>query len=70
MRRDLGTAGHLPSIAEDKLELVLKLIVQQTFQLCLACIEKPDRRDALLVEAQLIFAWCLTGAVVVSGQAG
>lgn len=70
MHRDLGAAGHLPSIAEDKLELVHKLIVQQTFQLCLACIEKPDRRDALLVEAQLVFAWCLTGAVVVSGQAG
>jgi TetR/AcrR family transcriptional regulator, fatty acid biosynthesis regulator len=68
MRRDLGAAGRLPRLADDKLDLALKLIVQQTFQLCLACIERPERRDLILTEAELVYAWCLTGAAVVSGQ--
>ncbi|RZI85055.1 MAG: TetR family transcriptional regulator [Rubrivivax sp.] len=69
MRRDLSAAHRLPPLPDDKLALALRIIVQQTFQLCLACIEAPDRRQALLAEAELIFAWCLQGAVAVSGQA-
>lgn len=70
MRSDLGAAGRLPPLPDDKLDLALRLIVQQTFQLCLSCIEAPERRDALLAEAELIFAWCLAGAVAVSGRPG
>lgn len=68
MREDLGAAGKLPCLADDKLDLALRIIVQQTFQLCLSCIEAPQRREALLAEAELIFAWCLAGAMAVSGQ--
>jgi AcrR family transcriptional regulator len=68
MRSDLGAAGRLPPLPDDKLDLALRIIVQQTFQLCLSYIEAPERREALLAEAELIFAWCLTGAMVVSGQ--
>lgn len=67
MRSDLSTAGRLPPLSDDKLDLALRVIVQQTFQLCLDCIEAPEHREALLAEAELIFAWCLTGAMVVSG---
>jgi AcrR family transcriptional regulator len=70
MRHDLGQAGRLPPLPDDKLDLALRIILQQTFQLCLACIEAPQRRDALLSEAELIFAWCLTGAMAVSGRPG
>ena len=69
MRRDLSDAHRLPPLPADKLELALRIIVQQTFQLCLTCIEAPERRKALLAEAELVFAWCLQGAMVVSGQA-
>lgn len=68
MRSDLGAAGRLPPLPDDKLDLALRIIVQQTFQLCLSCIEAPERREAFLAEAELIFAWCLAGAVAVSGQ--
>lgn len=68
MRQDLGSAGHLPPLPDDKLDLALRIILQQTFQLCLACIEAPERRETLLSEAELIFAWCLTGAMAVSGR--
>ena len=68
MRSDLRAAGRLPPLPDDKLDLALRVIVQQTFQLCISCIEAPERREALLAEAELIFAWCLTGAMVVSGQ--
>lgn len=68
MRGDLSAAGRLPPLPDDKLDLALGLIAQQTFQLCLRCIEAPQSREALLAEAELVFAWCLTGAMVVSGQ--
>jgi len=68
MRRDLGGAGKLPQLPDDKLDLALRVIVQQTFELCLSCIETPERREALLSEAELIFTWCLAGAAVVSGE--
>lgn len=70
MRRDLGAAGRLPPLPDDKLDLALRVIVQQTFELCLACIEMPERREKLLAEAELIFAWCMTGAATVSGHPG
>lgn len=68
MRSDLAAAGRLPPLPADKLDLALRVIVQQTFELCLLYIEAPERREALLVEAELIFAWCLAGAVMVSGE--
>lgn len=68
MRSDLTAAGRLPSLPHDQLNLALRVIVHETFQLCLSCIEAPERRAALLAEAELIFAWCLTGAAVVSGR--
>lgn len=68
MRKDLGAAGRLPRLPDDKLNLALKIIIQQTFELSLAYIEAPERREALLAEAELIFAWCLTGAAMVSGD--
>lgn len=68
MRSDLGKAGRLPPLPADKLDLALRVIVQQTFELCLAYIEAPARREALLAEAELIFAWCLAGAALVSGD--
>lgn len=67
MRHDLGAAGRLPPLPDDKLALALRIILQQTFQLCLSCIEAPERRETLLAEAELIFAWCLAGAMAVSG---
>lgn len=68
MHSDLMAANRLPSLPEDKLLIALRLIVQQTFELSLAVIETPRRKSALLIEAELIFAWCLTGAAVVSGS--
>lgn len=68
MRSDLGAAGRLPPLPPDKLDLALRIIVQQTFELCLSYIEAPERREALLAEAELIFAWCLTGAAMLSGD--
>ncbi|MGQ0597511.1 TetR/AcrR family transcriptional regulator [Aquabacterium sp.] len=68
MRSDLAAAGRLPPLPADKLDLALRVIIQQTFELCLLYIEAPERREALLVEAELIFAWCLAGAVMVSGE--
>lgn len=68
MRHELGAAGRLPPLPSDKLDLALRIVIQQTFLLCLLCIEAPERREAILAEAELVFAWCLTGAMVVSGQ--
>lgn len=67
MQTDLIALNRLPALPADKLSLALRFIVQQTFELCLALLETPDRREALLLEAELIFAWCLTGAAAVSG---
>lgn len=68
MRGDLRAAGRVPPLPDDALDLALRFIVLQTFELCLACIRAPERRDALLADAERIFAWCLTGAAVMSGQ--
>jgi len=68
MHSDLTQANRLPHVPEDKLQLALRFIVQQTFELCLAVIETPRRKSALLIESELMFAWCLTGAAAVSGS--
>jgi hypothetical protein len=67
MRADLQADHRLPPLPEDKLKLALKFIVQQTFELCLACIESPQQRPALLQEAEQLFTWCLTGASIAAG---
>jgi TetR/AcrR family transcriptional regulator, fatty acid biosynthesis regulator len=68
MQSDLMALNRLPALPADTMNLALRFIVQQTFELCLVLIESPERREALLLEAGLVFAWCLTGASVVSGQ--
>lgn len=68
MQADLIAMNRLPALPADKLGMALRFIVQQTFELCLGLIETPERRDALLQEAELVFAWCLSGASVVSSS--
>jgi TetR/AcrR family transcriptional regulator, fatty acid biosynthesis regulator len=63
MRSDLMASQHLPALPIATLDIALRVIIQHTFELCLACIDDPDRRPALLAEAEQVFRWCLSGAV-------
>lgn len=64
MRADLQASGRLPPLPDDTLDTALKLIVQHTFELCLAYIDAPQHRPALLLEAEQVFMWCLVGATM------
>jgi AcrR family transcriptional regulator len=64
MRADLLASQRLPPLPDNTLNLALKIIIQQTFELCLACIENPANRPALLLEAEQVFVWCLAGAAM------
>lgn len=66
MRRDFMSSNILPPVPEAALNTALQVIIQQTFQLCLACIETPARRDELLREAEVIFRMCLAGVAVMA----
>ncbi len=64
MRADLLASKRLPALPDSTLNLALKVIIQHTFELCLACIEDPSQRPALLLEAEQVFVWCLAGAAM------
>jgi len=64
MRADLLASKRLPPLPDSTLNLALKIIIQQTFELCLACIQNPSNRPALLLEAEQVFVWCLAGAAM------
>lgn len=70
MRHDLQATGHLPPLPTQTLNTVLRVIMQHTFELCLAYLSAPHRKAMLLKEAEQVFMWCLSGAVMsqASGQ--
>ncbi len=63
MRQDLVASQHVPELPVATLDTALKVIIQYTFELCLACIDAPDRRPEFLIQAEQVFRWCLSGAV-------
>ncbi len=63
MKLDLLESLRLPPLPEATLDTALRVIIQHTFELCLACIDAPHLRAALLIEAEQVFTWCLAGAV-------
>ncbi len=67
MRTDLLAGNRLPALPDEKLAVALKVIIQHTFELSLACIESPAKRASLLAEAEQVFTWCLAGASVAGG---
>lgn len=65
---DFRAQGRLPALSDQDVDLALRVIIDQTFGLCLQCIEAPQRRSAILAEAELIFMWVLSGAATVSAR--
>lgn len=70
MRHDLQASGHLPPLPDPTLNTALRVIIQHTFELCLAYLSAPNKRASLLKEAEQVFLWCLSGATMAaaSGQ--
>jgi TetR/AcrR family transcriptional regulator, fatty acid biosynthesis regulator len=64
MRHDLLAAKRLPPLPDSTLDTALRVIIQHTFELCLRYLDTPDRREALLQEAEQVFLWCLSGAAM------
>lgn len=68
MLGDFRAQGRLPSLSDQDIDLALRVIIDQTFGLCLQCIEAPQRRSAILAEAELVFMWVMAGAATVSAR--
>lgn len=64
MRTQLTHKKMLPEMPADDLDAALALIIEHTFQLCIRCIESPQQRPALLLRAEQVFTWVLTGAAL------
>lgn len=64
MRTQLTHKKMLPEMPADDLDAALALIIDNTFQLCIRCIEAPEQRPALLLRAEQVFTWVLAGAAL------
>ncbi len=62
--RDLRTKQVLPPLPDAVLQLPLRIIVDQSFQLCLAHIEDPSQKPARLAHAKVVFDTVLMGTVM------
>jgi TetR/AcrR family transcriptional regulator, fatty acid biosynthesis regulator len=70
MRTQLTHKKMLPEMPADDLDAALALIIENTFQLCIRCIESPQQRPALLLRAEQVFTWVLAGAALTAQRGG
>lgn len=70
MRKQLTHKKMLPEMPADDLDTALALIIENTFQLCIRCIESPQQRPALLLRAEQVFTWVLAGAALTAQRGG
>jgi TetR/AcrR family transcriptional regulator, fatty acid biosynthesis regulator len=70
MRTQLTHKKMLPEMPADDLDVALALIIENTFQLCIRCIESPQQRPALLLRAEQVFTWVLAGAALTAQRGG
>lgn len=63
MLREWADAGRIPSPAPEPVVLAVRMIMEQSFLLCLECIHHPEQRDALLHRAEMGYQWILGGAL-------
>jgi TetR/AcrR family transcriptional regulator, fatty acid biosynthesis regulator len=68
MRAYLRASDQVPALSEQALDLALKVIILHTFDLCLTCIEAPQQKPSLLLEAEQVFKWCLAGAAMAADK--
>lgn len=70
MARDLAASGRLPPMCPDRLDRVLRIIVEQCLHLCMDYLELPRRRGELLETADEMFQTLIAGAIVLEGAVG
>ncbi len=63
MLREWAQAGRIPDPAPEVVAVAVRMILEQSFLLCLECIHHPERREALLHRAEMGYQWILGGAM-------
>jgi TetR/AcrR family transcriptional regulator, fatty acid biosynthesis regulator len=63
MLREWAQAGRIPSPVPEVVAIAVRMIMEQSFLLCLECIHHPERREALLHRAEMGYQWILGGAM-------